>query len=80
MVTSMGEATTACQGTEDDRGAYRCTMTGTHAGPLMGVEPTGKDVRFAGMGVARFEEGQVAEAWSLVDVAGVMQQLDAGPG
>ena len=60
---------------EDDRVAYRYTITGTHQGPVMGIEPTGEEVEISGMGIARIEDGKLVESWSNVDVMGLMVQL-----
>lgn len=60
---------------EGDRVAYRYTITGTHQGSLMGIEPTGAEVAIAGMGIARIEDGKLVESWSNVDVMGLMVQL-----
>lgn len=64
---------------EGDRVAYRYTIIGTHQGALMGIEPTGKEVEIAGMGIARIEDGTLVESWSNVDVFGMMQQLGVVP-
>lgn len=74
------EVTTEDVLAEGDRVAYRYTMTGTHTGPIMGIESTGEEVTFGGMGIARVADGRIVEAWSQVDVAGLMQQLGADPG
>lgn len=60
---------------EGDRVYYHYTITGTHDGPFMGIEPTGTEVSVSGMGIARFEDGMIVESWSNVDVLGLMQQL-----
>lgn len=64
---------------ERDTVAYHYTITGTHQGPLMGIEPTGVEVAFSGMGIARVEDGELVESWSNVDLAGLMDQLGATP-
>lgn len=60
---------------EGDKVAYRYTIVGTHEGPLMGIEPTEKEVEIAGMGIVQIEDGKLVEGWSNVDVLGMMQQL-----
>lgn len=60
---------------EGERVGYQYTIVGTHEGPLMGIEPTGKTIEIAGMGLAQFDDGQLVESWSNVDVLGMMQQL-----
>lgn len=51
------------------------TITGTHDGPFMGIEPTGNDITVTGMSLGRFEDGRVVEGWTNADVFGMMQQL-----
>lgn len=60
---------------EDDRVAFRYTITGTHEGELMGIDSTGAEVAISGMAIARFEDGEVVEDWSHVDLFGLLQQL-----
>jgi predicted ester cyclase len=50
---------------------------GVHRGAFFGIEPTGKNVRIEGFSVWRIEDGRAAEAWGLVDIAGLMRQLKA---
>ena len=51
---------------------------GRHTGELMGVPATGKEVRVRGVEIWRLAEGQIAERWGVVDVAGLLAQLQAG--
>lgn len=60
---------------EDDTVVYRYTIVGTHEGELLGIEPTGREVEIAGMGIARIKDGQLVEGWSNVDIFGLMVQL-----
>jgi len=52
---------------------FRCE--GTHHGPQLGIQPTGKGVAFHGMSWIRWRDGKIAEAWNEYDAAGMMQQL-----
>jgi predicted ester cyclase len=55
---------------EGDRVAVRARWRGTHAGPAMGREPTGRAVEFSGMVFWRFDEhGRIAERWAQIDFA-----------
>lgn len=54
--------------------SYTC-LTGTHEGPLYGMEPAGKRVQFNTMGALRFALGQAVERWGFGDSAAMMQQL-----
>lgn len=64
---------------ERDTVVTHYTITGTHCGPLMGIEPTGTEVSFSGMAIARIEDGKLVEDWSNVDLFGLMQQIGVGP-
>ncbi len=59
----------------EDRAAARLEYTGTHTGPLVGLEPTGR--RFTYSGAAFFTaSGEVlVEAWVLGDLESLRAQL-----
>ena len=52
---------------------------GTHEGPFMGVQPTGKRCRWAAFGINRDVDGRIKEHWGLPDLMGLMTQLGAIP-
>ena len=54
-------------------------MTGTHSGPLMGLEPTGKRCTVEGISIAAFKAGKLVEDWVQWDALGLMRQLGAVP-
>jgi predicted ester cyclase len=58
-----------------DKVALRWTMTGTHDGPMFGIEPTGKEVELTAIEINRFEDGALVETWTQSDMLGLMQQL-----
>jgi steroid delta-isomerase-like uncharacterized protein len=64
---------------EGDRVVTRWTATGTHQGELMGAAPTGKSSTVTGIGIDRFEEGRIVEAWGNWDTLGMVQQLGLAP-
>jgi predicted ester cyclase len=64
---------------EGDRVVLRVTAGGTHEGEFQGIAPTGKTVTITGMGIARIEDGKIAESWWEFDALGLMQQLGAIP-
>lgn len=64
---------------EDDRVMVRLVLTGTHDGPSMGFEPTGKAVTFSSIVVYRFEDGKIVERWGESNTLGFLQQIDAFP-
>lgn len=69
------EQTVEDQIAQGDKVASRGRFTGTHEGEFMGIEPTGQEVDVQQFGIARFEDGEIVETWSLTDTMGLMQQL-----
>jgi predicted SnoaL-like aldol condensation-catalyzing enzyme len=51
--------------------------SGTHNGPLGGVAPTGRALRFTSCDIFRVEDGLIVEHWGMGDLAGVAAQLKA---
>jgi steroid delta-isomerase-like uncharacterized protein len=49
--------------------------TGTHEGEFLGIEATNKRVSFESTAVLRIADGQIAQAWDIVDIAGLMSEL-----
>lgn len=64
---------------EGDKVAHRLTLRGTHKGDLMGIAPTGKQVTTTAITISRFVGGKEVEAWSNMDMLGMMQQLGVAP-
>lgn len=64
---------------EDDRVMVRLVLSGTHEGPFLGIEPTGKEIAMSGMVVYRFEDGKIVERWSEGNTVGLLQQLGELP-
>ncbi|CAN5719102.1 hypothetical protein BH23CHL3_BH23CHL3_07290 [soil metagenome] len=62
---------------DDDKVAFAYTLTGTHQGPFMGHEATGKPISILGMQIFRFENGKMVERWGMSDQIGIMQQVGA---
>lgn len=60
---------------EGDRVVARVTITGTHRGRFMGVEPTGKPVTIRSVDIWRIEDGRLKEHWDVVDRLDFMKQL-----
>ncbi|UOZ03440.1 ester cyclase [Amycolatopsis sp. WQ 127309] len=50
-------------------------VTGTHDGDVYGIAATGKPVRMLELGVWRFVDGKMAEAWFFADELGLLVQL-----
>lgn len=59
----------------DDRVAIAFTLTGTHAGTLMGIEATGQRVTVNGTLFSRLESGRIIEEWEVLDQLSLFAQL-----
>jgi predicted ester cyclase len=58
----------------------RVTLTGTHAGELMGIPATNARVQVQLVDIMRFDEsGRVCEHWGVADMLSLLQQLGAIP-
>ena len=62
---------------QDDRVVTQLLTRGEHSGLFYGVPPTGRRVALASIRIDRLQGGKIAEHWSVADVAGLMQQLQA---
>ncbi len=64
---------------EGDKVAVRRSYEGTHQGELLGIPPTGRQVRVGGISIFRLAGGKIAEQWEQLDRLVLMQQLGALP-
>jgi steroid delta-isomerase-like uncharacterized protein len=65
---------------EGDKVMVRWTTRGTHRGETEAFgPPTGKRMEIMGITIQRFEEGKIAEGWTLADTLGQMHQLGMAP-
>ena len=62
---------------EADRVVTYTIARGRHTGPFFGIAPTGKSVSLASIRIDRIKNDRIAEHWSVGDMAGLMQQLQA---
>jgi predicted ester cyclase len=60
---------------EGDKVAARITMSGTNTGIFMGIPPTGRQVSFTGIYIARIAHGKIVEHWGEEDGISLLQQL-----
>ena len=58
-----------------DQIAFAYTLTGTHEGPFMGHEPTGKAFSVRGVQISRLAGGKLVERWGSSDQLGILTQL-----
>lgn len=64
---------------EGDTVAWRYTFTCTHTGPLMGMAPTGRKVKFQGVIIDHYKGKKQVESFEFYDMLGFYQQLGILP-
>ena len=64
---------------EGDKVVMRASVTGTHQGEYMGVQPTGKSIKYNEIFIWRLVGGRITEMWGVVDVFSQMKQLGVIP-
>ena len=64
---------------EGDLVASRCSMSGSHQGSWMGLEPNGKQINIVMSVTHRIREGLIVEDWVIVEALGFFQQLGLIP-
>jgi steroid delta-isomerase-like uncharacterized protein len=67
---------TICEG---DMVACHCAVTGTHAGPGLGVAPSNAPIEIHGVSIARIQNGQIQEGWNCYDFMSLYQQVGMLP-
>jgi predicted ester cyclase len=65
---------------EGDTVVVYCTLHGRHAGDLMGIAPTNREVAVNYVHIVRFRDGKAVEYWSVRDDMALMRQLGVLPG
>lgn len=60
---------------EGDMAAVRWLFRGTHLGPYMGHQPSGRAVSATGVSVFRISHGRLQESWAHADDLGLSRQL-----
>jgi steroid delta-isomerase-like uncharacterized protein len=63
----------------EDRVAVRWEIRATHRGELMGIAPSGREVRLTAIEIFRVVEGRIAEQWVSLDNLGMLRQLGVFP-
>jgi len=64
---------------EGDKVTVRITVEGTHKGGQLGVAPTGRRIKIAGVVIIRIANGQLVEGWNSWDQLGLLRQIGALP-
>lgn len=62
---------------EGDKVATRWTCRGVHSGPILGLRPTQRAARVAGISIDRVARGRIVERWVQWDALGLARQLGA---
>ena len=62
---------------EGDKVVTRISGRGTHTGELMGVAPSGNQMKWTAIVISRFVNGKIAEEWAEFDALSFSQQLSA---
>jgi predicted ester cyclase len=60
---------------DGDRVALHWIFRGTHRGPLLGVQPTGKAVQFQNVSISRVENGKIVQYNSEIGWLPLLSQL-----
>ena len=63
---------------EEDRVAVRFTAEGTHAGQWMDFVPSGRQIQYTGVTLARITGDKIAEHHTWWDKAGLIEQITGG--
>jgi predicted ester cyclase len=50
-------------------------VTGTHTGPLLGIPPTGKQLRYNVLLVDQVQDGLIVRHWALPDFLSIFEQV-----
>ena len=79
-VATPGSHEIPLQVAEGDLVVSRVVGRGVHAGELMGIPATDKQVETDGMVIHRVRDGKIVEYWSVVDIAHILQQIGVLPG
>lgn len=79
-VATPGKHELPLQVAEGDLVVSRIVGKGVHAGELLGIPASNRDVETDGIAIHRIRDGKIVEYWSVVDVARVLQQVGALPG
>jgi predicted ester cyclase len=79
-VATPGTHEIGLQIAEGDLVVSQVTGRGVHAGELLGIPPTNREVETEGIAIHRIRDGKIVEYWSVTDIVRVLQQVGALPG
>jgi len=78
-VATPGTHEIPLQVAEGDLVVSRILGRGVHAGELLGIPATNREVETDGIAIHRVRDGKIVEYWSVVDIARVLMQVGALP-
>jgi predicted ester cyclase len=78
-VATPGRHEIPMQVAEGDLVVSRIIGRGVHAGELLGIPATNKEVETDGIAIHRVRDGKIVEYWSVTDIARVLMQVGALP-
>lgn len=64
---------------EGDLISFRLDGSGTHLGPFLGVEPTGRTIRIRGTHHVRLRDGLIVEHWQGPDILAMLIDMGLFP-
>jgi steroid delta-isomerase-like uncharacterized protein len=64
---------------QENRAAIKVTVRGTHRGGIMNIPATGRPTEVRGVAFLTFEDGKIAQASYLWDVAGFLRSIGLLP-
>ena len=78
-VATPGRHEIGMQVEEDDLVVSQILGRGVHAGELLGIPATNREVETEGIAIHRIRDGKIVEYWSVTDIARVLQQVGVLP-
>src|SRR5438552_18879829 len=78
-VATPGRHEIKMQVAEGDLVVSHIVGIGVHAGELLGIPATNKEIESDGIAIHRVRDGKIVEYWSVVDVARVLPQVGVLP-
>ena len=64
---------------DGEKVAHRFMFFGTHKGEFLGLAPTGKQARAAGVHIHLFQGGHAVEVWQILDTFAFLSEIGAVP-
>ena len=79
-ISTPGRHEITLQVAEGDLVVSHISARGVHAGELLGIPATNREVETDGIAIHRVRDGRIVEYWSVTDIVRVLQQVGALPG